>query len=60
MTTRRRGQRRAVPAVPAASQPPPIVRATLSLLLTQIGRYWNMTRTEYTHLIGLAERNTKE
>lgn len=49
-----------MPAVPAASQPPPIVRATLSLLLTQIGRYWNMTRTEYTHLIGLAERNTKE
>lgn len=26
----------------------------------QVGRYWNMTRSEYQHLISLAERNTRE
>ncbi|KAL4443808.1 hypothetical protein ABPG75_011545 [Micractinium tetrahymenae] len=25
-----------------------------------VGRYWNMTRAEYQHLVSLAERNTRE
>lgn len=26
----------------------------------QLGRYWNMTRTEYEHLVDLARRDTME
>jgi len=26
----------------------------------QLGRYWNMTRSEYEHLVDLARRNAQE
>ena len=32
----------------------------LSLQCVQLGRYWNMTRSEYEHLVDLARRNAQE
>ena len=41
---------------------PPSARTHLLCrpLPLQVGRYWNITRGEYTHLVELARRNTVE